>query len=63
MDRNYEFIPIGGLMDVSTLTLKELADLGLISKEMITRIQTRADRQIERLAQNHKLSDYIKRKK
>jgi DNA-directed RNA polymerase sigma subunit (sigma70/sigma32) len=50
-------------MDVSTLTLKELADLGLISKEMITRIQTRADRQLERLAQNHKLSNYIKRKK
>jgi len=50
-------------MDVSTLTLIELADLGLISQEMIARIQTRADRQLERMAQNHKLSNYIKRKK
>jgi hypothetical protein len=50
-------------MDVSALTLKELVDLGLISQEMIIRIQTRADRQLERMAQNHKLSNYIKRKK
>jgi len=50
-------------MDVSTLTLIELADLGLISQEMIARIQTRADRQLERLAQKHKPDAYIKRKK
>ena len=50
-------------MEVSTLTLSELVELGLISKEMIARIQTRADRQLERLAQKHKPESYIKRKK
>ena len=50
-------------MDVSTLTLSELVELGLISKEMITRIQTRADRRLEMLAQKHKPDNYIKRKK
>ena len=50
-------------MDVSTLTLSELVEMGLISKEMIARIQTRADRQLERLAQKHKPESYIKRKK
>ena len=50
-------------MDVSTLTLSELVELGLISKEMIARIQTRADRRLESLAQKHKPDNYIKRKK
>ena len=50
-------------MDVSTLTVSALFELGLISREMIARIQTRADRRLERLAQKHKPESYIKRKK